>query len=172
METIAFYWEPIIKTYGFQEKTGLSLHRISLPADRAIAWGARIREMGSEETRFLMALGQVVNGGNLQLDLLFEEKPDASHKRMLEALTESEPRASLQIDAPVHLIYFHGPHYGDRHGIAHAALGALMEKNTPILSASFAGASVYIVVPQKSAGAAARILSKNFSTPGADKKPS
>ncbi|MCP4693151.1 MAG: hypothetical protein GY859_34230 [Desulfobacterales bacterium] len=172
METIAFYWEPIIKTYGLQEKTGLSLHRISLPADRTKHWGPRIREIGAAGVEFQMALGQVVNGETLQLDLLFEEKPDGPRRHMLKTLAENEPRASFRIDAPVHLIYFHGPHFGDRHGIAHAALGALMEKNIPILSASCAGAGVNIVVPQKRARAARKILSENFITPGADKKSS
>ncbi len=172
METIAFYWEPIIKTYGLQEKTGLSLLRISLPAGRTENWGSRVQEMGSEGDGFLMALGQVVNRETLQLDLLFEEKPGDPHRRALETLVENEPRAFLRIDAPVHLIYFQGPHYGDRHGIAHAALGSLLKKNIPILSASCAGASVYIVVPQKSACIAGRILSENFITPGSDRKPS
>ena len=30
METIAIYWEPIIKTYGIEERTGLSLVTIPL----------------------------------------------------------------------------------------------------------------------------------------------
>lgn len=171
METIAYYWEPIIKTYGLLEKPGLSLHRISLPADRMKNWGSRIREMGAAGVESLMALGQVVNGETIQLNLLFDEKPDGPHRRILEASMDNEPRASFRIDAPVHLIYFHGPHYGDRPGIAHAALGALMKKHIPILSASCAGAGVYIVVPQKIARAARGILSENFIAPEADRKP-
>ncbi len=35
METIAMYWEPRIKTYGFQVEKGLALHKYVLSADLA-----------------------------------------------------------------------------------------------------------------------------------------
>jgi hypothetical protein len=34
METFAVYWEPIIKTYGIDVRTGLSLISLDLPFDR------------------------------------------------------------------------------------------------------------------------------------------
>ena len=165
METIAVYWEPIIKTYGFLEKTGLSLFRISLAFDQITGWGARIQEIGAIGGGFLMATGRMVDAETLQLHLLFEKNTADRYRVELEKLAEADPRTTLSVEVPVELICFHGPHFGDRYGIADAAFGTLAREKLAVLAAACTGASIYIVVPEKNARTAVKLLSKHFSAP-------
>ena len=83
---------------------------------------------------------------------------------------ETAAGALFEIDSPVELIYFQGPHFGDRYGIADAAFRALAGQE--VLAAGFSGASVYIVVADKQAQATIECLSEAFITPAAPEKTS
>jgi len=171
LETIAVYWEPIIKIYGFLEKTGLCLFRITLAFDQMTACGALIQKIEAGDGRFLMATGRMLDGKSLQLQLLFEKRAADRYRDELNKLTTCDPRIAFSVDAPVELIYFHGPHFGDRFGIADAAFGALAREKFLVLAAACTGASVYIVVPENTARTAVEILSKKFVMPRSEKHP-
>ena len=171
METIAVYWEPVIKTYGFMEQTGLSLFRFSCPVDRMTDWGQRLREWATAGDGFIMVAGSGLDGQTLQFNLLFEQKGCDRFRAVLEKWTEEEPRMSLQVENPVELIYFHGPHYGDRYGIASAALEALAAQAVPVLAMACTGASVYLIMPEGKARSARKALEQAFLTPETENPP-
>jgi aspartokinase len=168
LETIAVYWEPIIKTYGFMVKTDLSLMRLSFSTNRMAAWGERIQALDMTAGDFIMAVGHVFDGKRLQLSLLFENSRGSLNKNKLETSAKKEPRMSLYVDSPVELIYFQGPHYGDRYGIADAAFRPFVDKRLTILASACTGASIYIVVPENQARIAVKLLSEKFAVPHAD----
>jgi hypothetical protein len=172
LETIAVYWEPVIKTYGFMEKTDLSLFRLSCPVDRMADWGQRMQEWGAVGDGFIMVVGSGQNGQTLQFNLLFEQRGVDRYGGLLEKWLKEEPRMSLQVETPVELIYFHGPHYGDRYGIASAALDALAVQAVPVLAMACTGASVYLILPEGKAGPAREGLGRAFVTPESGKKES
>lgn len=165
METIAVYWEPIIKTYGLFVKTDLSLVRISFPADQITFWGSRIQESDQAEGRFIMVVGHVFDGNRIQLSLLFENSNSGIEKKLLETITEKLPATSITVDTPVELIYFQGPHFGDRYGIADTAFTPFVKNKVTILASACASASIYIVVPEYTARIAVKILSEKFVVP-------
>jgi hypothetical protein len=172
LETIAVYWEPIIKTYGFMEKTGLTLVRFSCPNDRMADWGLRIQDWARAGDEFVLVAGSNLNGETLQFNFLFEGPGVARYQAVLDRWTAEEPSLSLQVHRPVELIYFHGPHYGDRYGIAHAALNALAGRGVPVLTMACTGASVYLVLPEGMTGPAREGLGRAFQTPESqDKAP-
>ncbi len=111
MEIIAVYWEPIIKTYGFSVKTGLSLVKLSFPADQATTLGAKIRELDNAGVGggFTMVVGHLFDGRQMRLSLLLEGCTSDLIDSMTEKLLKKEPSVSLQIQIPVELIYFQGP---------------------------------------------------------------
>jgi aspartokinase len=74
--------------------------------------------------------------------------------------------SGLRVDADVELIYFQGPHFGDRYGIADAAFGALFAADVPVLAAACTAASIYIALPKDTAGRACKALSESFVVPG------
>ena len=162
METIAMYWEPVIKTYGI------------LAHNDRVLWSLTLRVGGLSHIPVLppaeqppqeleLVTARPLGDGRMRLHLLL------SRPSPLPPWTESIAREcdDIQRIAPVAMVYLHGPHYGDRFGIADAALTALAgEGVTPLVSAC-AGASLHFVVRQEMAEAAHRALASAFVVPSA-----
>lgn len=158
METIAIYWEPIIKTYGIEERTGLSLVTIPLQIKNPDSGPLRYLEATKGCDNVVIIFAPPSSDGSLRLHLLFDGASPINTKG-------AEPPPEVQIEAPVELLYFHGPHFGDRYGIADAALGALTDAKIPLKTMACSGASVYIVVPEGFARLAGKALSQAFAVP-------
>ncbi len=159
METIAIYWEPQIKTYAIDVEMGLCL----LSATAAI---------GDLATRdgvlsFIQPAGKV---------MMVSATPHADGRMRIHCVTsaggvppDGDGAAGMapgvRVTHGVALVYFHGPHYGDRYGIAVAALKALAEHGVTALSMACSGASVYIVVSENRSEDARMALSTAFVVP-------
>jgi len=162
METFAVYWEPIIKTYGICERTGLCLVTLDLPFDRIGDGGDWLTRFASRfDGALVLIFSRPATPAGLRLHLLLDRHPSA-----LEGVC-----SGLRVDNPVEMVYFQGPHYGDRYGIAGAAVSALAKHGVPLLAVVCTGASVYLITPKGMAGAARTALGNAFSTPEAPKNP-
>jgi len=166
METIAIYWEPKIKTYGIAERIGLSMVSLDLLTEEMIAGEDRLRRVGSAAGEFLLVFARPSKEGGFRLHLLFERRPSWHLLEEFSGVTGGGRSSGLRVDDDVELVYFQGPHFGDRYGIADAAFGALARADVPVLAAACTGASVYIVLPKGSAQAARKALSEAFVVPG------
>jgi hypothetical protein len=155
METIAVYWEPVIKIYGIAERTGLSMVSFVLPGS---GFEPLLRRTPED---CLLAFARPAGGGDLRLHLLFEGRPGRGFMDALGLAAQGS-----RVDIGVELVYFQGPHFGDRYGIAHAAIRALGARMLPVLAMTCTGSSVYLVLPQKSAAAARKALTEAFLVPG------
>lgn len=165
METIAVYCEDKIRTYGIQKRTGLSLCKIRIPVEKFSAWGAELEKTGATGGMLFFATAQVEADRSLQLCLLFE--PDMAERFCLnvEKNTDLTGSTPLQIDAPVGLIYFQGPHFGDRYGIADAAFGVLEKNGYTVSASACTGATVCIVLPEQQIPDAEQLFSQTFAGP-------
>ncbi len=158
METIAIYWEPIIKTYGIEERTGLSLVTIPLETEGSDPDALSYLEASKNCDTGVICFAPPSSDGGVRLHLLFDGAPPP--------ITDGlEYPPGMQVEAPVELVYFHGPHYGDRYGITDAALGALAGAKVTLRAMACSGASVYIVVPEGFARLAGKALSQAFVVP-------
>lgn len=167
MEIIAVYWEPKIKTYGFQVKTDLRLYSANISVDQMAEWGDQI-ENGGEESNFLMTLVQMASQETLRVHLLFDQAQRATTPPVAIDRKTALAGIDFRCDSPVELVYFQGPHFGDRYGIADAAFRALAAQSIPVLAAGCTGASIYIVVADKQAKTVIRCLSESFTVPETD----
>ena len=193
METFAVYWEPVIKTYGIAERTGLCLITLDLPFSRISDGGDWLTHFPSRFGGSLVLIfSRPTSPSGLRLHLLLDRLPEkvepekAERVRKADAIENNvQPVQSvdvnlaafdgfcsgLRVDNPVELVYFQGPHYGDRYGIASAAVTALVEHGVPLLAVVCTGASVYLVTPKGMACAARNALRKAFNTPDAAENP-
>ena len=171
MEVIAVYWEPKIKTYGFQVKPGLRLVTAMVPFDRVSQWGERLECGVDPKHNFILVLAQPATASALRMHLLFEPPGAGQLADLIREMNQEAGGTPFEIDTPAELVYFQGPHFGDRYGIANAAFQALANKDWQLLAAGFSGASVYIVVPWNRARAAVKCLSQSFITPGTPIRP-
>ena len=164
METIAVYWENRAKTYGLQVERELSLFQVSTDPSELAKLGSMLFN-DTSNIRFSWVLAQTSSSRLLKIFLLLNQAWAPAMQALIGRSREKGIRLDIQIASPVELVYFHGPHFGDRYGIADTALGTLRRKGLPILASGCTGASVYIVAPEKSSAEIKQILSDVFDTP-------
>ena len=171
METIAFYREPIIKTYGFVERTGLCLVSIDLPFHQLYDWGDSISGLPSQFGASLVLMSARPAFGNVfRIHMLLDESQTGPLLMNTPQPFFTAIRSRLRIEREVELLYFQGPHYGDRYGIASAALTALSVYDVPVLVFTCTGASVFLVLTKGKVPMAREALGQAFMTPESEKR--
>ncbi len=165
METIAVYWEDRIKTYGFSEVTGLALVQWKASPEELPALGSGIQDMGDSNIDMLLVLGQGLANHPLEFGLLVEQQWEDQTIRRLRALVGEAAPENVTSLSPAGLIHFYGPHFGDRYGIADAALRTLMDCGVPILAIGCSASSIYLVLSEAWMGKAKEALLETFLRP-------
>ena len=165
METIAVYWEPKPKTYGFREAVDLSLLSISVKPEMMAQWGRWFLELADLDIDFYLILVKYSNHKKLRLYILLEKFWADRVLSYIGKRIDPEFEKDFILTSPVELISFQGPHFGDRYGIADAAFKTLDDQGIPILIASCSGAAVYIVLPNNKLDKAKHFLAKAFDVP-------
>ncbi len=167
MEVIAVYRELKIKTYGLNLMGDLSLVELSVPfagLERVEQW----LEHGGPalETAPLIVI-EPDEGGKVTFSLCLDRQAagDLTIGSALDAL--GDMNITVGPARPVDLIHFHGPHFGDRYGIAQAAFQALAAGSIPLLLSAFSVSSIYLAVPGGDGRRAVELLSEQFEAPGA-----
>jgi aspartokinase len=158
METIAVYWERRIKTYGFEKLADLALIEFSYPLGRIKSLGEILSQNDLQALNPKFMIAQESDG---EISLLLCAAADKG-KRFHESVKRETARASLRYIHPVGIIFFHGPHFGDRYGIADATFSALLRSDIPILASGCSSSSIYLVLAQDSVDKAVEVLSKPF----------
>jgi hypothetical protein len=157
VETIAVYWEPIIRTYGFEVREGLTMARLALPPE------------GGDDLALLPAADDTARGGLIMAAAGPEPDSALALWVIVDGVVAEELRERARagdgpaVTHPVEVVHFHGPHFGDRYGIASAALSALRQNEVTLLLAAFTGASVYLAVPDGDGSRAVQSLRRAFT---------
>lgn len=159
METVAVYWEPIIRTYGFEVREGFTLAQLPLssPGTDTLGQWAALQDDADAE----LVMAAAAHHADTTLALWVVLGGDAAA-----ALRQQAPSHTTLIH-PVDVVHFHGPHFGDRYGIANAALSALDQSGVQLLLMGCTGASVYLAVPGGTGAQAVLGLRAAFTTPDA-----
>ena len=158
METIAVYWEPRIKTYGFQRITDLALIEFSCPLSKIKSLGEILSKDDLKIVRPKFIISQV---SNHEISFIFC-LPLKESKDFHTSLEKTSSSISHRYIHPVSIIYFHGPHFGDRYGIANATFSSLSKAGIKIIASGCSSASVFLVLAQHDIDKAEEILSETF----------
>jgi aspartokinase len=102
---------------------------------------------------------------DLGLYLLIKYEWEERIVTRLRQIIGGEPRESIHVTSPVGLIYFQGPHFGDRYGIADSAFRTLSRRAIPILAAGCSASSIYLVLPAERIKQGRTLLAKAFELP-------
>ena len=165
METIAVYWEPKPKTYGFKEIIDLSLLDIEIRPGKMAQWGLCLMELADLGIGFHLILAKYSTHQNLRLYILLEKLWADSVLSYIGKKNDPDSEKDFYLNYPVELIFFQGPHFGDRYGIADTAFKALDGQGVPVLITVCSGAAVYIVLPEKRMQEARPLLLEVFQVP-------
>lgn len=164
-ETVARYVESKIRTYGISVQTGLTLCRLRMPADVLKQWSGAVAD---KAFRFCYA-SAVHSGGNdcVTLEILLEPPETRQGRRadIMSCLPVQDPDGRVELRENAQMITFHGPHFGDRYGIADKALGGLESAGVEVWLSGCVGATVSIVIPPGTEETAKKALSEVFEIP-------
>ena len=161
METIAVYWEPKVKTYGFNALNNLTLFEFDYPEEKISELGKILSNHFFQgiKTKFMILQQQE---GVISLVVCLSESDGRDFRALLEDNLSLKPDRYIY---PVGILFFHGPHFGDRYGIADAAFSPLLEAGIKIISSDCSSASVFLVMAQDDLGRAQEALRKTFDLP-------
>jgi len=170
METIAIYWEPIIKTYGLFRSRGLVLLSKLVPPEAVADVGRLLADGGFErQPEIALISAAAASDGSLRLSVVVH--PDVTGSLSAFDTLWKQIAAIDEASRTVDLLYFQGPHFGDRFGIAHAVQSDLACIGLIPLLLVCSASSVYIVLPSGTLDRAAAALSRSFQHPSDDVTP-
>jgi hypothetical protein len=177
-KVVATYQEKVIKVYWIIPQPDLDLWGMSIAtADILAGFATALMEMGQLGLAipFLVALPGL-GGKEFILSFSTARRQPASHR--LEACATgdhgSEVRRILKSHlpdlrpmrlTPVAGIFLHGPHFGDRYGIAHTLVTALETAHISLLALSCTISSISLIIRQHELAAAQVILGNTFAAP-------
>ena len=160
METVAVYWESRIKTYGFQRITDLSLFEFFSPFSEIKQIGEFFSQSKFQDLNSKFIVAQESDEGLTFAVCLPLKKEEAFYK----SLKENRGLTFVRHIFPAGIIYFHGPHFGDRYGVADATLSTLSRAGINILATDCSSASVFLVLAHEDLDRAEEELSRTFET--------
>jgi hypothetical protein len=169
-KVVATYQEKINKVYWIIPQPDLDLWGMSIAtADILAGFAAALMEMGELNLTipFLVALPGL---GGKEFILSFStarRRPGGSDhgsevRRVLKSLLPDLRPMRL---TPVAGIFLHGPHFGDRYGIAHTLVDALEKAHIKLLALSCTISSISLIIRQQELAAAQVILGNTFAAP-------
>ncbi|WP_028324171.1 hypothetical protein [Desulfatirhabdium butyrativorans] len=164
METIAIYWEPIIKTYGLFCQKSLACYSKIIPAG-AFADAGRLLADGRFEDQpdiALVAVSSLADGG-LRLSAVVRPQ-DHPGPTGFDHMWGNLPAIDEDVES-VDLLCFQGPHFGDRFGIAHAVQNDLRREGIRPRLLVCSASSVYLLLAAGMADRASSSLSRSFQHP-------
>ena len=165
METIAVYYESKIRTYGFNLKKEILLCELTIRSESIGSWGKELQSLAASSTFFHLVWACSGKLGEIKFFLLCDDVYGDKINDFIQSQKELKIVQSAQCEASMELIYFQGPHYGDRYGIADFTLKALLQHQIPPKAITCSGAAVYLVFPKTLGVKAKVVLSSAFEVP-------
>jgi hypothetical protein len=159
-EVVAVYQEKVIKIYQLLQQADLDLWSFSIPSSKVLenlgaalmALGARglklpfLAALPGPEDRFICSFCTAGERGREVAGLLEDHIPVIPPQRL----------------SPMAALFFHGPHFGDRYGIAATVVQALAQAKVAQAAMSCTVSSISLVIRQEDLKAAVEALGQTF----------
>ncbi len=165
METIAIYWEPKVRTYGFQGIDNLWLCPVCFDGDQMARWGAALNAMADQGPVFRMVWAQLDADGRIKFYWLCDDNHRDKVRAFLSAQPDLEAGNHMGECQAVDLVFFQGPHFGDRYGIMDFTQKAMIHAGIPLMAAVCSVASIYLVVKAGEGAKTREALTAAFDIP-------
>jgi aspartokinase len=168
-KAVATYQERVIKVYYVLPQSDLDLWAMSIPTTAILGDIAdTLRQLADVGLTIPFLIG-IPRLGTEDLLLAFstarpaEAEDQGSTIRRL--LQERIPGIRPMRLTPVAGIFLHGPHFGDRYGIAHSLVEGLERARVNIIALSCTISSISVIIRQQELAPALLVLSKKFEGP-------
>ncbi|MCX5890442.1 MAG: hypothetical protein NTY36_13495 [Deltaproteobacteria bacterium] len=167
-KVVATYQEKVIKVYWIVPQPDLDLWGMNVSSTDILAGFAdALQELGDLgwQIPFLVAIPGL---GNREFLLSFstaagprEERGSEIRRILKKYLPDLRPMRLT----PVAGIFLHGPHFGDRYGIAQTLMEALERAHVSLLALSCTISSISLIIRQHELAAAQLVLTNTFAAP-------
>ncbi|VEN74676.1 conserved hypothetical protein [Candidatus Desulfarcum epimagneticum] len=161
METEAVYMEPRIRIYGAREARRLSLFEMGM----ASGPGPCLSELGEMGADFEMAFIQSLPGREPRLFVFLKERWAREARRRMEGRGAGDFSGLSESASGADLLFFHGPHFKDRHGVAQAAFDVLKKSGVRLLAGSCSESTLYAAMPGGGLEKALPAVAASFEAP-------
>jgi hypothetical protein len=166
-KVVAAYQEKIIKVYWIIPQPDLDLWGMSIgTADILAGFAAALMEMGDLGLviPFLVALPGLEGREFILSFSTARRQPGPDQGSEVRRLLKNHlPELRPMRLTPVAGIFLHGPHFGDRYGIAHTLVAALDRAHISLLALSCTISSISLIIRQQELAAAQVILGDTFA---------
>jgi aspartokinase len=168
-KAVATYQERVVKVYYVLPQSDLDLWALSVPTTAILGDIANVLDhfadlgltipfligiprLGTEDLLFAFSTAHAAEAGD----------QGSTIRRLLQ---ERIPGIRPMRLTPVAGIFLHGPHFGDRYGIAHSLVEGLDRARVTILGLSCTVSSISVIIRQQELAPALLVLSKRFEGP-------
>jgi aspartokinase len=156
---IASYQEEVIRIYDIVQQLDLGLWSLTVAQSDLGDLGAALITLGQSEIRmpFIIALPSLEN--RLSFSFCLPEAPEGKIGEVFSYhLGNTEPAHHSHVAE----LYIHGPHFGDRYGIAHALVKSLESKEVSLLALGCTVSSLSVIVGEQDLDPAVQALEASF----------
>lgn len=165
VETVAVYWEPVIRVYGFDVRKDITLLELTFPIDAMASRGEALVALAADGLSFLQVLVDRLDDNRISLYLVLQAQAAERAISMLQQAAENDPLFTIRPVRHLEMLFFHGPHFQDRYGIAHALFRALDQSQLSLHLVGCTGTSISLVLGAGEAEQARALLVKDFVVP-------
>jgi hypothetical protein len=165
-KVVAAYQEKVIKVYWIIPQSDLDFWGMSIAtADILAGFADALMEMSrlTLTIPFFIALPGL--GGKEFILAFCTARPQPGQGEIRRILAQHLPDIRPMRLTPVAGIFLHGPHFGDRYGIAHTLVQSLEKAHISLLALSCTISSISLIIRQNELAAAQVVLRNTFEAP-------
>jgi len=161
-EIICSYEEQVIKIYGVASQPDLDFWHMALPFSQLSRVGDALISFAGQGFKLPFLVGQ----SGPEMSLLMGFCLASGHREQIRRILASHlPGVNLSRDDSVTVVSLHGPHFGDRYGIAYALVKTLHDAAVQALAISCAVSSISLVVLTSELERALQAIESVFAVP-------
>ena len=156
---IASYQEKVIRIYDIVQQSELDLWSFTVDQENLGDLGAALITLGQSEIRmpFVIALPSLESRLSFNFCL-----PEGQEPQIRAVFSSHLSNMAVACQSKVAALYIHGPHFGDRYGIAHALVKALERKGVSLLALGCTVSSLSVIVGDQDLDPAVQALEASF----------
>lgn len=156
---IASYQEKVIKIYDVVQRTDLDSWSLVLPPSGLSDLGEALTALGQSDAKMSFVVAVPSPENSLLFSFCFPSSRAAEVKHCLSRYLSTIP---LACHPRVAALYIHGPHFGDRYGIAHTLVRALASGGVSLLALGCTVSSISVIIKEEDLAVAVQALEATF----------
>ena len=156
---IASYQEKVIRIYDIVQQSDLDLWSLMVPASWLRELGSAFSALAELKVKMSFVAAVPAPEGRLAFSFCF---PRAQAAEIRHGISRQLGNVVLARHEQVAALFIHGPHFGDRYGIANSLASALENGGVSLLAVGCTVSSISVIIPKEDLATAVEALERTF----------